>query len=255
MPQKTDMRQPIIAANWKMNKVISEALDFAAGLKKQSPGKAEIVLAPPFTALSAVKNLLNGSQIGLAGQNVCSESKGAYTGEISAAMLKDAGCDYVIIGHSERRKYFHEDDALINKKIKMALTCGLKVIFCVGETLEQREKDETREVIRNQVEKGLSGLEASGLRDLVIAYEPVWAIGTGKTATPEQAQEVHRFMRERIQRLFGDKAASAMRIQYGGSVTPENSGSLLAQPDIDGALVGGASLAVESFCAIIKSIN
>ncbi len=249
------MRQPIIAANWKMNKLIAEAVDFASGLKKLTAGKPEIVIAPPFTLLSAVKNVLAGTGISLAGQNVCSEPKGAYTGEVSAVMLKDAGCDYVIIGHSERRKYYSEDDALVNKKLKIAQGHGLKVILCIGETLEQREKDETQSVIQRQLEQGLAGIEPKSLQDLVLAYEPVWAIGTGKNATPDQAQAVHHFIRQHVKRHFGGPCADALRIMYGGSVVPENSGSLLSQPDIDGALVGGASLVLESFCAIINSIN
>lgn len=249
------MRRPIIAANWKMNKTTLEAVDFVESLKKSSLASAEVVIAPPYTSLSVVKGKLAGTAIRLAGQNICSESKGAYTGEISAAMLKDVGCEYVIIGHSERRKYCHEDDALVNKKIKMALSHGLTPIFCVGETLTQREKDETRGVIRVQIEKGLEGLAKETVSGLVIAYEPVWAIGTGKTATPAQAQDVHSFIREILRERFGIETAASVRIQYGGSVTPENSASLLAQPDIDGALVGGASLVVESFCAIINSIN
>lgn len=251
------MRRPIVAANWKMNKTIPEAEAFATALKKiLSPSvKAEIVIAPPFTALGAVKSALSGREIALAGQNMWSEPKGAFTGEISAAMLKDAGCSHVILGHSERRKYFGEDDALVNKKIKTAQAHGLKVILCVGETLEEREGNATDRVVQSQLEKSLEGLGAGDLRDLVVAYEPVWAIGTGRNATPGQAQEVHRFIRERVRRHFGGEAADSMRIQYGGSVTPENSASLLAQPDIDGALVGGASLAAESFYAIINSIN
>lgn len=248
------MRQPIIAANWKMNKLIAEAVDFASGLKKIT-SKSEIVIAPPFTLLSAVKSVVVGTGVRLAGQNVSSEPKGAYTGEVSAAMLKDSGCDYVIIGHSERRKYYSEDDALVNKKLKIAQSHGLKVILCIGETLEQREKDETQSVIQKQLEQGLAGVESRILQDLVLAYEPVWAIGTGKTATPEQAQAVHHFIRQHIMRHFGGACADALRIMYGGSVVPENSGSLLSQPDIDGALVGGASLVLESFCAIINSIN
>lgn len=249
------MRRPIIAANWKMNKTIQEAAGFVEMLKKSSLADAEVVVAPPYTSLSVVKAMLSGTKIGLAGQNISSESKGAFTGEISAAMLKDVGCQYVIIGHSERRKHYHEDDALLNKKLKMALSHGLKPIFCVGETLEQREKDETCGVIQAQMEKGLEGLDKASLSEAVIAYEPVWAIGTGKTATPEQAQEMHKFIREIIRRHYGVETADSLRIQYGGSVTPENSASLLAQPDIDGALVGGAGLVVESFCAIINSIN
>lgn len=251
------MRRPIIAGNWKMNTLLPEAAELASGVIERmgkNPG-VEVVLAPPFTALCKVRDLIEGTGILLAGQNICSEPGGAYTGEISAAMLEDAGCHYVILGHSERRRVFHEDDLLVNQKIKTALKFGLKVIFCVGETLEERENKVTRQVVRGQLEKGLEGLSDRDLQNMVIAYEPVWAIGTGRTATADQAQEIHGYSREIIERLFGQKTADALRIQYGGSVTPENSRELLAQKDIDGALVGSASLKPESFCAIIKSVN
>lgn len=251
------MRQPIIAGNWKMNKLIPEAVALVEALKKKSPSarKAEVFLAPPFTALGAVKTLLDGSGMQLAGQNICSEAAGAYTGEVSAAMLKDAGCVYVILGHSERRKIFGEDDRLVNKKIKTALTHGLKVIFCLGETLEERESGQATQVVQRQLEKGLEGFSAPELKNLVVAYEPVWAIGTGKNATPDQAQEVHAFLRARLSGVFGRETGDAMRILYGGSVTPDSSAGLLSQNDIDGALVGGASLNADSFYAIINSVN
>lgn len=238
-----------------MNKLIPEALELAGELKEKlaPPLSADVVLAPPFTALSAVKNLLSGAPIELAGQNICCEPSGAYTGEISAPMLKDAGCTFVIIGHSERRQLFGEDDPLINKKIKTALAHGLKVIFCLGETLEMRENNQTTQVVRRQLEKGLEGLE--NLQNLVIAYEPIWAIGTGKVATPQQAQEVHHFIRGHLARLSGKEASAEVRLLYGGSVKPETSVSLLAQEDIDGLLVGGASLIAESFYAIINAVN
>jgi triosephosphate isomerase len=249
------MRRPVVAGNWKMNCLQSEAGDLVKQLieSKSLTGNVEVVLAPPYTALGVVRKLVKGSGIQLAGQNIYFEPKGAWTGEISAAMLKDAGCKYVILGHSERRCHFHEDDALINKKIKAALKEELHVIFCVGETLNQRERDETRGIIESQLKAGLEGLAVSDFEKLIIAYEPVWAIGTGKNATPEQAQEVHQFIRAFLGTSFGRPVAESMRIQYGGSVNPENSKNLMAQKDIDGALVGSASLNAESFIAIINS--
>jgi len=213
------------------------------------------VLAPPFTALGVVRKLIENSGIWLAGQNIYFEAKGAWTGEISAAMLIDAGCRFVILGHSERRSYFHEDDALINRKIKAALKNELQVIFCIGETLEQREREQTEDVVELQLKNGLQGMDAGDLKNLVIAYEPVWAIGTGETATPGQAQEVHCFVRKFLERGFGKGVAESIRIQYGGSVNPENSKLLLSQKDIDGALVGSASLNAKSFATIINSAN
>ena len=249
------MRRPVVAGNWKMNCLQSEAGDLVKLLigRKELTRNVDIVLAPPFTALGIVRKLVNGSGIQLAGQNIYFESKGAWTGEISAAMLKDSGCKYVILGHSERRSYFHEDDELINKKIKAALKGELHVIFCVGESLEQRERNETRNVVESQLKAGLEGLAASDFEKLIIAYEPVWAIGTGKTATPEQAQEAHHFIRAFLETTFGKSTAESIRIQYGGSVNQGNSKSLMAQKDIDGALVGSASLNAESFIAIINS--
>jgi triosephosphate isomerase len=249
------MRRPVVAGNWKMNCLQSEARDLVEQLvvRKGLPSTVEIVLAPPFTALAVVRKLVNGSGIQLAGQNIHFEPKGAWTGEVSAAMLKDSGCKYVILGHSERRTHFHEDDALINKKIKAALKAELHVIFCVGEILQQRERNETRGVIESQLKFGLEGLTDRDMESLVLAYEPVWAIGTGKTATPEQAQEVHQFIRAFLETAFEKSTAESIRIQYGGSVNPENSKTLMAQKDIDGALVGSASLNAESFITIINS--
>jgi triosephosphate isomerase (TIM) len=240
-----------------MNMLQSEAENLVRKLIewKELPQAVDIVLAPPFTALGVVGNLIKHSGIQLAGQNIHFEPKGAWTGEISAAMLKDAGCEFVILGHSERRNYFHEDDALINQKIKAALKHGLQVIFCVGETLEQRERDQTQGIVESQLKIGLQGVVATDIKNVVIAYEPVWAIGTGKTATPDQAQEVHCFTRKFLERDFGNVAAESIRIQYGGSVNAGNSKLLLDQKDIDGALVGSASLDIESFTAIINSAN
>ncbi|MFQ5444777.1 MAG: triose-phosphate isomerase [Nitrospinales bacterium] len=251
------MRRPLIAGNWKMNKLVPEAVDLVNDLKAKlnPPYPADVVLAPPFTALHAVRELLLDTEIKLAGQNIFSKPSGAYTGEISAPMLKDAGCDFVIIGHSERRQYFGEDDQLVNDKIKAAIECGLKVILCIGETLEQREGGETHDWVWSQFQNGTQGLSPENIKKLVVAYEPIWAIGTGKTATPDQAQEIHSFIREQIAQCYGKETSEAIRILYGGSVTPKNGRALLGQEDIDGALVGGASLIAESFYDIIHSAN
>ena len=247
-------RLPFIAGNWKMNKTVGEAVDLVREVKEAISGvkEVEVAVAPPFTALYAVRRELEGSRICLAAQNLYWEEKGAFTGEISALMLKELGCHYVIIGHSERRQYFGETDETVNRRIKAALAQGLKVIFCIGETLKEREEGKTFLVIERQIEGGLKGLGDKELRDIVIAYEPVWAIGTGKTATPEQAEEVHRFIRGKVEKLYSRKVSEEMRIQYGGSVTPENIKGLMNQPNIDGALVGGASLKAESFSKIVR---
>lgn len=249
------MRKKVIAGNWKMNmnlyesqKLVSEILN---GLGKDS--KAEVIVCPPFTSLSDVNSLLKSTQIKLGAQNMYYEESGAYTAEISANMLKSVGCEYVILGHSERRVIFNESDELINKKIKAALAKELKPIFCIGELLEQRESGETMKVITGQIEKGLEGITSEQMKNIIIAYEPVWAIGTGKTATPQQANEVHLFIRELVAKKFSSAVAESLIIQYGGSVKPENSGELLSQKDIDGALVGGACLKADSFLSIIAS--
>jgi triosephosphate isomerase len=248
------MRTPIIAGNWKMNTVVEDAKALVRDLKPrvQDVKKVEIVVCPPFTSLVAVAEVIKGSNIGLGAQNLYWEKSGAFTGEVSAPMLKALGCTYVIIGHSERRTYFHETDETVNKKIFATLAEGLKPIVCVGETLEEREKGETFNVIKRQVTNGLARLSAEQMKTVVIAYEPVWAIGTGKTATPEQAQEVHAFIRKLLTELFGKTTADATRIQYGGSVNASNATTLMNQPDIDGALVGGASLKADSFEKIVK---
>jgi triosephosphate isomerase len=249
------MRKKVIAGNWKMNmnlhqsqKLVSEILN---GLGKDS--KTEVIVCPPFTSLSEVSSLLKGTQVKLGAQNMYYEESGAYTAEISAEMLKSVGCEYVILGHSERRIIFNEPDDLINKKIKTALTKSLKPIFCIGELLEQRESGKTMEVVSSQVEKGLEGITSEQMKNVIIAYEPVWAIGTGKTATPQQAQEVHLFIRELVAKKYSTSVAENLIIQYGGSVKPDNSGELLSQKDIDGALVGGACLKADSFLSIIAS--
>lgn len=248
-------RRPIIVANWKMNKTIPDALEFVNGLRKRFKEvdieSIDVVLAPAFTALKTVSDSIGGDNIYLAAQNLFWEEKGAYTGEISPPMLLDAGCRYVIIGHSERRQYFGETDEGVNKKINGALYHNLIPIFCVGETLQQREEGLTFKAIRGQIEKGLFGLSEGGAGGVVIAYEPVWAIGTGKTATPEQAEEVQGFIRAILRETYGRGVSETVRIMYGGSVTPENIGNLMKELDIDGALVGGASLNVESFFKIV----
>jgi triosephosphate isomerase len=247
-------RLAFIAGNWKMNKTVGEAVDLVRELKVSVSGVegVEVAVAPPFTALDAVRKELEGSSILLAGQNLYWEEKGAFTGEISPPMLREVGCRYVIIGHSERRQFFGETDETVNRRIKTALAHGLKVIFCIGEMLKEREEGKTFSVIERQVEGGLKGLGDREMRNIVIAYEPVWAIGTGKTATPEQAEEVHRFIREKLEKLYSRKISEEIRIQYGGSVTPENIKGLMTQANIDGALVGGASLKAESFSKIVR---
>jgi triosephosphate isomerase len=248
------MRPWIVAGNWKMNNGIAESMALARTVMERSTpaGRGEIVLAPPFTSLASVAAVIEGSHVKLAAQNAYFQEKGAFTGEVSVAMLKDAGCTFVILGHSERRKYFHERDEEINPKVRAVLNTGLRPILCVGETEEEREKGVTEFVVGIQVTKGLSGIPSLG--GIVIAYEPVWAIGTGKTATPEQAEEVHRFIRRQVSVLYPDEAGQ-LPILYGGSVTPENSAELMAMPDIDGALVGGASLKAESFLGIITATS
>ncbi|NYE57314.1 triose-phosphate isomerase [Carboxydothermus ferrireducens] len=248
------MRKPFIAGNWKMYKTPVEAAGFVRELidSLKDVNGVDVAVCPPFPALWPVKEALEGSNIALGAQNMHFEKEGAFTGEVSPAMLQDIGVKYVILGHSERRAYFGETDELINQKIKAAFTWGLNPIFCVGETLEERERGITKAVVEIQVLKGLAGVTAEQAENLTIAYEPVWAIGTGKTATPDDAQEVCRFIRELLVKLFGREIADKVRIQYGGSVKPENIKELIAKPDIDGALVGGASLKVESFTAIVK---
>ncbi|MGQ9507859.1 MAG: triose-phosphate isomerase [Thermodesulfobacteriota bacterium] len=247
-------RLPFIAGNWKMNKTVGEAIELVRALKLSLLGieGVEVAIAPPFTALFAVSQELKGSFIKLAAQNLFWEEKGAFTGEISPLMLKELGCQYVIIGHSERRQYFGETDEMVNRKLKSAIRFGLKPIFCLGETIKEREKGETFSVIERQLVEGLKGIDEESMDKMVIAYEPVWAIGTGKTATPQQAEEAHRFIREKIEGIYSEKVAQKIRIQYGGSVTPENIKALMLQSEIDGALVGGASLKAESFTRIVR---
>ncbi len=246
------MRTPVIAGNWKLFKTIAEATAMVNELKPlvANASGVEIVVAPVFTALSRVAEVLSGSNVSLAAQDCYWEEEGAYTGEVAPKLLADAGCSHVIIGHSERRQYFGETDATVNKKGKAAISAGLIAIVCVGETLAEREADRTFSVIEAQLKGSLAGFSADMLARTIIAYEPVWAIGTGKTASDQQAQEVHAFIRRLLAQLFGQAAADAMRILYGGSVKPDNVKGLMSQTDIDGALVGGASLKADSFAAI-----
>jgi triosephosphate isomerase len=249
------MRKPIIAGNWKMYKTINEAIDLATGLKRElfklDFAAVDVVICPVFTALSEVAEVLNETDIGLGAQDVYWLDEGAFTGEVSAPMLKDAGCQYVIIGHSERRQFFGETNETVNKKIKSSLKHGLTPIICVGENLQEREAGNTFKVIQNHIQGSLAEISAQDLLKTVIAYEPVWAIGTGKTATGDQAQEVHKYIRDLLSKMYGEETAESIRLQYGGSVKPENIVELIGKPDVDGALVGGASLKVDSFSAIV----
>lgn len=250
------MRRKVIAGNWKMNNDLQQSISLIEELKNKLEKKSincDVIICPPFTSLSEAKKFVEGSVIKLGAQNMFYEDSGAYTGEISAQMLKSVGCEYVIIGHSERRTIFGEKDEMINKKIRKALSQRLKPIFCVGETLEEREKDITEKVIKKQIEKGLMDVTPDEILDVIIAYEPVWAIGTGRTATPQQAQEVHQFIRKLLTNMYSKDFANMIIIQYGGSVKPENAKELLSQKDIDGALVGGACLKADSFIGIIEA--
>ncbi len=247
-------RTKFVCGNWKMHKTTAEAValvkELSAGLG-EAAGKVQVAVAPPFTAIQAVAQALRGTPIEVSGQDVFWEVQGAFTGEVSAPMLVEAGCRHGIVGHSERRQYFGETDETVRKKTAALLKAGLAPIVCVGETLAEREAGRTLEVVDRQVRQGLAGLDAEQLGKITIAYEPVWAIGTGKTATTAQAQEVHAVIR-RILRELGGTVADAMRIQYGGSVKPDNARELMSQPDVDGALVGGASLKAPDFLAIVK---
>ena len=249
------MRTPFIAGNWKMNLSPNEAQQLATDMVSalQEVEGVDIAIAPTFLALPSVIETIQGSNIFASAQNCHQETSGAYTGEISTTMLRNAGCTYVIIGHSERRQYFKESNQLIGSKIRAAFAAGLLPIFCIGETLAERESGQAFDVVKKQITEALEGIELDKLASITIAYEPVWAIGTGVTATPEQAQEVHAFIRELLKNEFSETVASSIRIQYGGSVKPHNAASLLGQQDIDGALVGGASLKSDSFLAIVKA--
>ncbi|MFH1644853.1 MAG: triose-phosphate isomerase [Candidatus Omnitrophota bacterium] len=248
------MRKPIIAGNWKLNNDLKETVSLVDGLKRELVDieAVDIVVCPVYLYMSIVKDLVYDLNIKIGAQNVYWEEKGAFTGEVSPQMLKDVGCEYVIIGHSERRQFFGETNETVNKKVKASLAAGLKPIICVGEMLDERESGKAFDVIKDHITGALIGLTQEDMDSIIIAYEPVWAIGTGKTATPEQAQEVHKYIRGLVKGLFGEEIASKTRIQYGGSVKPENVKELIAQADIDGALVGGASLKIDSFSAIVK---
>lgn len=246
----------IIAGNWKMNKVTEEAVTLTQRIHNRIGHITQVgtVVCPPFTALDRLGKLLEemNSNVQLGAQNMHAETNGAYTGEIAADMLRDFFCGYVILGHSERRQYFGETDAFINKKVHTALSNKLRPILCIGETLDERNAGVTTDVVEKQIEKGLTGIHLERAEDLVIAYEPVWAIGTGKTATPEMAQEVHATIRERLAKALNEDLASKIRILYGGSMKPQNASDLLDQPDINGGLIGGASLDSESFCELVE---
>ncbi|MGG1660941.1 triose-phosphate isomerase [Brevibacillus sp. NRS-1366] len=250
------MRTPIIAGNWKMFKTIAEAKEFAQNAKagNTTTGVQKVICAP-FTALPALSEVLAGTDIALGAQNVHFEEQGAFTGEISPSMLKEIGVQYVIIGHSERRQYFNETDETVNKKVVAALKADLVPIVCVGESLEQREAGETSRIVRTQTEAAFAGLEAAQVAEVIIAYEPIWAIGTGKSSTAEDANETIAIIRGVIAERFGQETAEQVRIQYGGSVKPENIASYMAQPDIDGALVGGASLVADSYLQLVSGAS
>ncbi len=246
------MRQIYIAGNWKMNKTVGEARELARRVVEAvSSTSHRIMIAPPFTALAAVAEVVSGTGVRLGAQNMAPEESGAHTGEVSVLMLKDVGVETVILGHSERRTLYGEDDALVRTKVGLALEHGLEVILCVGETLEERQANRAEEVVGRQIDAGLKGLSESKLDGLVVAYEPVWAIGTGKTATPEDAEAMHRYIRRRVSGLYSSERSEELTIQYGGSVKPANATSLLSRKEIDGALVGGASLEADSFKAIV----
>jgi triosephosphate isomerase len=250
------MRKTIIAGNWKMYKTIAEAIELANGLKRElfklNSQEIDIIICPAFTALTEVAEVIVDSNIQLGAQDIHWEDEGAFTGEVSALMLKDVGCKFVIIGHSERRQYFGETNESVNKKIKAALKHNLTPIVCVGETLQERESGETFKVLDDHIHNGLKDISDTDILKIVIAYEPVWAIGTGKTATSQQAEEAQKYIRDLLRKVYNNDIADLIRIQYGGSVKPENITELMSQPDVDGALVGGASLGVEIFTEIVK---
>lgn len=250
-------RKPVIAGNWKLNKTIKEAIELVTLLKRRLDDiqNVEVVVCPPYTALSDVSEILMESNIRLGAQDVYWEEKGAFTGEVSSGLIKDAGATFVVIGHSERRQFFYETNDTVNKKTKAALKSGLTPIVCVGEMLAEREANKTFQVIESQLKGSFANFSQGEIDKLVVAYEPVWAIGTGKVATPQQAQEVHAFIRKELSKAFGEETAKALRILYGGSVKADNISDLMSQADIDGALVGGASLEAEGFSQIVKNAS
>ena len=252
------MRKKIVAGNWKMNMNLEEGIGFAKTVNQyfnEKPAhKAEVILCTPFIHLSGVSEILKKSTVALGAQNCASEASGAYTGEVSASMIKSTGAQYVIIGHSERRTYYQENDALLNSKTILALKSGLKVIFCCGEVKEERESGKHFDVVRRQLQDGLFSLEVNDMENIVIAYEPVWAIGTGLTATPEQAQEMHKYIRGLVNEKYGKDCAEQLTILYGGSCKPSNAAEIFSKPDVDGGLIGGASLKKEDFVAIVEAV-
>jgi triosephosphate isomerase len=252
------MRKKIVAGNWKMNMDLAEGLKFASSIEKyfkESPSeKALVILCPPFIHLASMADILKHGKVALGAQNCASEASGAYTGEVSAWMIKSTGAQYVIIGHSERRAYYNEDDKLLNKKTLLAINSGLKVIFCCGEVKQERESGQHFLIVRRQLEEGLFSLAAEQMDMIVIAYEPVWAIGTGLTASPEQAQEMHKFIRELVKEKYGNDCAKKLPILYGGSCKPSNASEIFSKPDVDGGLIGGAALKKEDFIAIVEAI-
>ncbi|MFZ2338114.1 MAG: triose-phosphate isomerase [Bacteroidales bacterium] len=251
------MRKKIVAGNWKMNMELAEGLKLAESVDiyfRLKPSKAEVVLCTPFIHLAGVSQILKDGKVCLGAQNCASEPSGAYTGEISPAMILSTGAGYVIIGHSERRSYYHEDNAILNRKTRLALSTGLKVIFCCGEVLGERESGKYFDVVKNQIENGLFNIPAEDMKNVVVAYEPVWAIGTGLTATPEQAQEMHQFIRGLFSEKYGKEIADDLTILYGGSCKPSNAAEIFSKPDVDGGLIGGAALKKDDFTAIVEAI-
>lgn len=251
------VKRPFIVGNWKMNLTLKEGIEFATQLKKNLGARKDVIcgICPPFVFLKDICRVLEGSGALVGAQNVHSDKGGAYTGEVSASMIKEVGCSHVIVGHSERRHLLGETDSFINAKVKAVLASGLKPIFCIGEKLSEREEGRTEYVVKNQFKDGLRGINAQQVREVVVAYEPVWAIGTGKTALPSQANEVHLFVRELLTAEYGKDIAKGMYVLYGGSVKPENTKELVAQPEIDGLLVGGASIKFESFWNIVNAAS
>ncbi|MGE5406216.1 MAG: triose-phosphate isomerase [Methanosarcina sp.] len=253
------MRKKIVAGNWKMNMDLQEGLKFASAVEKHfkenPPAKAQVILCTPFIHLAGVAEIVKHGKISLGAQNCASEASGAYTGEVSAYMVKSTGAEYVILGHSERRSYYHEDDKMLNKKTQLALNAGLKVIFCVGEVKSEREEGKHFIIVKRQLEEGLFSLTEEQMDKIVIAYEPVWAIGTGLTATPEQAQEMHKHIRDLVKEKYGNDCAKKLPILYGGSCKPSNAAEIFSKPDVDGGLIGGAALKKEDFAGIVDALK
>jgi triosephosphate isomerase (TIM) len=251
------MRKKIVAGNWKMNLNLKEGIELAQSVQNYFDNKqsvnADVILCPPFTHIASICEKLGKSKVKVGAQNCASEASGAYTGEVSAAMIKSTGAEYVIIGHSERRTYYKETDALLNRKTVLALQNNLKVIFCCGEVLAERESDIHFNVVKGQLENGIFSLEENDFNNIIIAYEPVWAIGTGVTASPEQAQEMHKFIRSQVEKRYGKKVAENTSILYGGSCKPSNAKELFSKPDVDGGLIGGAALSKNDFCGIVDA--